>query len=192
MAIVLSTSNSALLEPKRANRWVVSFDKIPGGLTGAEDALTFAAFSGARPNITFGEGNVDRINEKWNFAGKPTWTPIQFAFYDFLAGSFSAGDILNSWRKQIYNPITGQMGYAIEYKTHATVGMLDPKGTVKQAWHIFYAYPNNVDFDTLTYGGEDILKVTTSIKYDYAIPSDEEDVTGLNADIGTYPTLKSK
>ncbi len=94
MPIVISTSDSAKLEPKRKNRFIVSFDAVPGG--GNANALAFACFKGAKPQVTFGDTELSRVNEKWKFAGKPTWNDISFSFYDYITsnGRDSAFSIL--------------------------------------------------------------------------------------------------
>jgi len=190
MPIVLSTSDSAKLEPKRKNRWVVSFDAVPGG--GKSESLSFCAHTGTKPQITFDTVEEARLNEKWKFAGKPTWNTLSYNFYDFIAptGGQSSFTIMNGWWRTIYEPTTGQMGYAIEYKTHGTVAMLDPKGNVVQTWHIFYAYPSDINYGDISYEDSGIAEVMVVLTYDYAIPGDEVGPTLGNIASGEqYPKV---
>lgn len=193
MSIVLSTSESAKLEPKRKNRWIVSFDAVPGNSTTAPTSLAFCAHTGTRPTVTFNSTEVHRINEKWKFANKPDWSDLPFTFYDFITadGVGSAFTIIKNWWNKIYQPLTGQMGYAIEYKTHGTLAMLDPKGVVVQTWHLFYVWPTSVNYQNVSYEDEGISEVDVSFKYDYAVPGTE---TGLGSNVTgpsgePYPTI---
>jgi hypothetical protein len=193
MGIVLSTSNSAKLEPKRKNRWFVSFDSIPGdGNDGVGSKLSFYAKSGTKPKVTFGaDAQVKRLNEKWTFAGGPTWNDLPFTFYDFITKSNepSAFTIMKNWKKEVYDPLTGMQGYALDYKTNATVAMLDPKGTVIQTFHVFWIWPTDVDYGTVDYTDEGICEVAVNFKYDYAVDGDESTTVGSRTTDTTYPNV---
>lgn len=198
MALTLSTSDSAKLEPKRKNRWIVSFEEIPTTSTTAatkrNNILSFCAHSGTRPEITFEMVEVQRLNEKWKFAGKPGWNELSFSFYDYISsdGKDSAFTILRDWWTSIYNPLTGSMGYAIEYKTNSTVAMLDPAGVVASTWHVFYMWPKTVHSGgDVNYDSNDIAEVGVTFVYDYAIAGTESGLgsskRGPNGEI--YPTF---
>jgi hypothetical protein len=189
MAITLSTSSSALLEPKRKSRWLVSFDRIPGSDLAANTALSFACYKGTKPDITMDKTELNRLNERWKFANRPAWNDLEFSFYDFIRKDvkYSAFSIMKEWWKKVYNPITGQMGYASEYKTNFTLAMLDPHGAVVQTWHVFYAYPQSTKHGDLDYGSDDLVDVSVTIAYDYAIPG-EEISGGMDSGGNVYPS----
>lgn len=166
MPIVLSTAEQSIKEPKRQNRFILKFDAVPDG---NQDELALALLSAARPNISFNSTTVQRMNEQFHFAGNPTWEPIACVFYDFDKGTYSASQILWKWARTVYDPVTGAMGFASQYKTNATLVILSPDGSIAETWDLFGCYPDSVSFNDVTYGGNEGLQVNLSLRFDYAI-----------------------
>jgi hypothetical protein len=110
-----------------------------------------------------------RLNERFFFASKPSWEAMNCVFYDYDKGTNSASQILYHWFTAIYNPLTGGMGYAIVYKTNATLVMLGPDGKIIEIWDIFGMFPESFNWQDLSYEGSDVLQVECSLRYDYAI-----------------------
>src|SRR5574344_2414587 len=174
MAIKLSDSKSFKLEPMRKNRWVFQFSSIPGNVDENSEALAFVAHTCNAPAITFDKQTLSRMNEKFNYAGLPTWNDISCSFYDFIRNSststLSAGDILYNWASIIYNPLTGQMGYKTQYATSATLAQLDPAGNVVRAWNMFGIFPTRVNYGNgLSATDSEICEIEATFKYDLAI-----------------------
>lgn len=173
MAIVLSSAEHSFREPKRKNRWILKFDSIPGadgsGSNSASEALSIDIVSASRPSISFDPYTVSRLNEKFHFAGSPTWDPISCSFYDYDKGKMSAGQVIYQWATMIYNPLTGGQGYAIHYKVNGTLVLLGPAGAIIEIWDIFGAFPENVSWQDLSYEGSDGAMVEFSLRFDYAI-----------------------
>ncbi len=168
MAIVISNAEHSFREPKRKNRWILKFDRIPNHPSGTEP-LAIDIVSANRPNVSVDPVELHRLNERFWFAGKPSFDPISCDFYDFDKGKNSAAQILYSWFTAIYNPLTGGQGYAITYKTNATLVMLGPDGKIIEVWDLFGCFPESVDWQDLSYEGSDVNHVVASIRYDYAM-----------------------
>lgn len=167
MPTVLSSSQSSTLEPLKKNRWIMQFTTIPGG--GSVTNLTFCAHTAARPTITYGVSEIQRLNERFYHAGKPTWSEIPMSFYDYIQGTDGVSDILWNWNQKIYSPVTGAMGFKIEYSTSGTLAMLDPAGGVVQVWNLFYIWPYTIAFNDLSADDEAPAEVNVTFRYDYAI-----------------------
>jgi hypothetical protein len=111
------------------------------------------------------------------------------AFYDYVVGANSAGQILYDWGSSIYNLTTGQSAYKSEYTKNGVVAQLDPKGAVARLWNIFYMWPKNITFGESLSSGEDaVCEVTAQFRFDYAIkspdyvdPSIPEKLAGLSS-----------
>jgi len=176
MAISLSMAESSIREPKRANRFILKFDSIPGG---GEEELAISILSASRPTLGLGNTAVNRMNEQFKFATNPTWEDISLTFYDFDKGKDSAAQILWKWARSVYDPVTGAMGFAGQYKTNATLVVLSPDGTITETWDLFGCYPSNVNFNEVNYSNYDALQVTVTLVYDYAIL--QEDGTSGNS-----------
>lgn len=178
MALFLTSSQSSTLEPLRQNRWVLQFTSVPG-IQGDNPAerLAFMAYSASRPSISFEQTEHQRLNERFYTAGKPEWSDLSVEFYDFIQGEQSVSHILYQWANQIYNPITGQMYFKTQYQTSATLAMLDPAGGIVQLWNMFYIWPSEVNFNELSADSSDIVSVSATFRYDYAIKGTDVDTS---------------
>ena len=176
MALKISDSRSFKLQPMKKNNWVFQFSAIPGNDSYQNEALAFVAKTCNAPAITFGDLDINRMNERYRFIGTPQWNEINCSFYDFIRNAdssqneLSAGDILYNWLCMEYNPLTGQMGYKTQYATSATLAQLDPAGNIIRAWNMFGIFPSNVNFgEGLDYGSGEASEVSATFKYDLAI-----------------------
>jgi len=169
MAIVLSTAEQSIKEPKRQNRFILKFDSIPAADSSAPENLALDILSASRPSLNFNFDTISRLNEQFKFAANPTWEDITCTFYDFDRGANSASQILWKWARAIYDPVTGAMGAAIQYKTNATLVILSPDGSIAETWDLFGCFPSSLSFNEVTYGGADALQVEMTLSFDYAI-----------------------
>jgi hypothetical protein len=179
MPIVLSSAEHSFREPKRQNRWILKFDSVPNADNTASEALAIDILSASRPSVSVEPVELHRLNERFYFASKPTWEAITCTFYDYDKGAKSAGQILYSWFTAIYNPLTGGQGYAIVYKTNATLVMLGPDGKIIEVWDLFGAFPESVNWNTLTYDATDPQQVEASIRFDYAVLQADQSAGGI-------------
>lgn len=190
----LSLTNvlSNTYEPKRQNRWVMSFlapiAATTAGVTtdtgGHIDELAFAAHTANRPEITFDQTEFHRQNERFYVAGKPTWNELTMEFYDFVNGPKSASHTMWLWATSVYNPVTGAMGYKQDYTSTATLSLLDPLGAVAETWSLFYLWPASVTWNELNSESSDIVNVSVTFRYDYALmgtPASTRDYTSAGA-----------
>ena len=176
MAIMLSSSESSILEPKRKNRWVMQLTETPGSAEGAE-RLAFIAKSCGRPKISFNAIETHRLNERFYTLGKPTYEAIDMVFYDFIQGEKSASSILYKWAESVYNPLTGQMFFKSEYSTSAILALLDPSGAVIEQWHLFYVQPTSVSWGELAAEDDGLIEVSANFRFDWAIKAVEFDTS---------------
>lgn len=178
--LTLTNTMSHKYEPLRQNRWIMSFG-LPGLLPDVETALeelSFAAHTASRPNISFEENEMHRMNERFYTAGKPTWGDLAMTFYDFINGDKSASHIMWVWSNIVYDPITGAMNYKKDYTVTGTLSMLDPVGNVAETWSLFYLWPREVTWNDVDSSSSEIMNVNVTFRYDYAVKG----ATPLGAD----------
>lgn len=168
MAIVLSSAEHSFREPKRKNRWILKFDRVPNK-DGGSEPLAIDILSASRPSVSTEAQEIHRLNERFYFASKPNWEPIECVFYDYDKGTASATQVLYHWFTAIYNPLTGGQGYAIVYKTNATLVVLGPDGKIIEIWDLFGAFPESINWNDLSYEATDPMQVNMSLRYDYAV-----------------------
>ena len=178
MPIVLSSAEHSFREPKRKNRWILKFDRVPNHASG-QDPLAIDIFSASRPSVSLDPTEIHRLNERFWFAGKPSWETISCTFYDYDKGKNSAGQVLYSWFTAIYNPLTGGQGYAVVYKANATLVMLGPDGKIIEIWDLFGCFPEQISWQDLSYDGSDAQQVEMTLRYDYAVLQSDTGTGGI-------------
>lgn len=172
MSVKLTSSASSSMEPLKKNRWIFQITEVPGAPSGA-DGLAFAAFAATVPKFTTNAIESDRINEKFYIAGKGTWNDLSVSFYDYIQ-SDSPGQSLYDWSQEVYDPITGQVGFKSSYSTTATLAHLDPQGAIVRMWNIFHMWPTEVDLGgSLSYTDDGIQEVVANFKFDYALKASD-------------------
>jgi hypothetical protein len=147
----LSSVDDPLVNPSyeyfRKNRWIMDFAGLPAGINGADkkQALRLNCKTAGRPERSFAETKVERINGTINLAGKPEFGDLTVIFYDNLGGgivkdedpvsggegsgsAFCVSDIIEQWSELIYQPNKGDaFGSASNYKAFAKLHLLRPQ-----------------------------------------------------------------
>lgn len=143
-------------EPKRKFRWILQVEGI--------DA--FVLKTAARPQQTFEETMIDYVNTKRYVSGKGAWSPMACTMHDPIAPS--AALKVMQWVRLNYEPLTGRMGYAIQYKKDFVLKMLDPQGAVVELWDITGAWCQDINFGDLDYATSDNAEISLTIRFDNA------------------------
>lgn len=145
-------------EPKRKNRWILSIEGI--------DAYILK--EAARPKPTIAEHAIDWMNVKRYVAGKIEWGLIGLKLLDPIAPS-GAQQVME-WVRLHVESVSGRAGYADFYKRDVQLKLLDPVGTVIEAWDVIGAQiSGDVDFGGLSYDGADPLEISFSIRPDNCV-----------------------
>ena len=144
-------------EPKRSYRWVLAVEGID----------SFLVASTNRPSIQLGEKKIDFINSYRMIGGKLSFGDLSIKLHDPIAPS-GAQQVME-WIRTHYESVSGRAGYADFYKRDIQLKMLDPIGTVVELWDIKGAFLTSANFGSLDYGGEDIMMIDLSIKFDNCV-----------------------
>jgi hypothetical protein len=127
--------------------------------------LIFAAQSIPLPT----EGNetveVHYANSKVYQAGKATFEAGSFTFMDVL-GLKTCNDLAD-WRKKVYDPDSGRIGWVTDYKKSITVTLYGPDGVAVSKWKLHGAWPSNVNWGQLDYNSSDKRSVEVTLTYDW-------------------------
>lgn len=84
------------------------------------------------------------------------------------------------WRRQVYNPETGSIGLARDYKKNADLTLIAPDQSQVRIWKFVGMWPQAVKYGTYDMTTSDKVNVEVTLRYDKAIPS-----TGLNGGLGS-------
>ena len=76
--------------------------------------------------------------------------------------------ILWEWRLKVYNPSTGKVGWAVNYKKQARVIQYGPNGEVQRGWILDGVWPTTLNLGELDYSSGDKKQVSMTLSVDTA------------------------
>ena len=156
----LLTKIPMLSEPKRKNRWLITF---PADLGIQQYWLS----SAARPSITQNEVEIPFLNTSDWVLGRFTWEPIDVVFKDPIGPS--AAQAIMEWIRLGSESITGRAGYAAGYKKLIELEMLDPTGVVVEKWLLVDTMLTNVSFGDLSMDDDGLAEITATLRFPRAL-----------------------
>lgn len=144
-------------EPKRTYRWVLSIEGID----------SFLVTTANRPTMSITDKKIDFINSYRRVSGKLEFGDLNIDLHDPIAPS--GAQQMMEWIRTHYESVSGRAGYADFYKRDIQLKMLDPIGTVVELWDIKGALLTSVNFNTLGYETDDVMKISATIKFDNCV-----------------------
>lgn len=147
-------------EPKKQNRFILRFPSELG-------INEWFVESASRPKITINSNAIPFLNTEKYVAGKYTWNTISVTFRDPIGPS--AAQALMEWVRLHAESVTGRMGYAAGYKKDIDLEMLDPTGVVVEKWKLIGTFLTDVDFSSVAYTSDDLVKITATLRPDYCV-----------------------
>lgn len=180
MAISLTMSNFNLYEPMRKNKYAVKFlnfaDTARFGAFVNQvkklDDLTIACHSATLPQMTIGETEIHRINDRAYLPTKAEFGTVDISFYEYITSENmkekGAGDTLWEWQKLVYDPTTGVMRPKSQITANVLVMQFDGLGNIIRTWNLYSAWPTVVAFDELSAAEGEVQSVTATLRFDWA------------------------
>tara|TARA_R110000824_G_scaffold39368_3_gene119161 strand:- start:266 stop:832 length:567 start_codon:yes stop_codon:yes gene_type:complete len=155
-------------EPQRQNAFEVEIYDLPMG----EEIISLSVDTASLPSITFGEIELNHLNERRYVAGGVTFETTSLVCKDFVNQDVMKS--LNAWSQQVYNPFNGRMGFASDYKKSASIFLYGPDGGSDRAWNLIGCWPQTVNFGgTLDQSAKDAVStMELTVRYDRAVPGD--------------------
>ena len=145
-------------EPQRTNHFEVLIDGL--------DGLTLAVNTFSLPNITNDPIEIAHGNSRRKYAGQAAFGGSETLEVTDYIGLDIEGQV-NSWRLQVYDPMTDLMGLAATYKKNAWVTEYAPDGSALRVWALQGVWPSGVAYgDTLSMDGSEVKKITLTLAYD--------------------------
>jgi hypothetical protein len=144
-------------EPKVKNRFIMYIEGIPAYLIRAAN----------RPSITFEEIELNHINVKRYVKGKGAWDTLEITLYDPIVPS--GAQAVMEWVRLHKESVTGRDGYSDFYKKDITFNVLGPVGDKVEEWTLKGAFITDANFNELDYSSSDVVDISLTLRYDYAI-----------------------
>ena len=113
-------------------------------------------------------------NDSVNLPGKTNFETSQLVIRDAI--NYDTEKIFLGWRLRVYNPKSGKVGYAEDFKSNATVKEYSPSGDVIREWYLEGCWPSSVEYGELTYEDAGEKQISVTIMYDKAYRKDIADI----------------
>ena len=161
---------TGILQPKQKNRWRVTFSNLGG--SSSSQPVSMQAVTVGRPTLEFEEKDLHRYNSKAWIAGKYSFNPIDLVVEDDVTGSASQVIQNQLQQQQWLIGAEGQwLAAAAEgslYKFVMYIEMLDGNDQVIEQWIVEGAWLQSVKYDDLDYASGDPVRISMTIRYDFA------------------------
>lgn len=108
---------------------------------------------------------VPHFNVTNKVAGKPTFDTIELV----VRQTFQPDAIAKIWQwvTKVFDPETGKVGYAADYKKTGTLIQYDQKGEEIASWTLYGVWPSSVTGIDHNYDGADPIQVSITLSVDY-------------------------
>lgn len=158
--------NTKEYQLQRKNHFEVQFQTNEANDFTLDTKMKFLVVSFPLPKEQTESTDVSYFNQTIKTAGKTSFSETTLVLRDTINYDTEAQFL--KWRKKVYDPQTGTMGLAAEYKCKARVFEYTPNGEQARVWELVGCWPAGIDYGDLSYedGGEKQLSVT--IQYDFA------------------------
>lgn len=155
-------AQAGAFEPQRQNNALLRIHGLATGAAG-EDIVTLSLESFPIPKTAIEAMELDYLNEKRKFAGKVNVEDMTVVVKDFV--DIATMSVLMDWFMQTYDPFTGQIGLAKNYKKKGTVTMYGPNGANDREFECIGLWINNFDPGDvdMTAGDKKVINLTLSI-----------------------------
>ena len=165
-------SAQSAYEVQRQNNFAVYIDMGKNSRTTSNnkfltgDLITLAVDSCPLPDISNPTIELAYQNSKVKVAGAAEFGDIDLTVKDFITTDVER--LLWDWRLQVYNPQTGQVGWAEYYKKNGYISQYAPDGTHERSWRLVGLWPQNLGLGDLNYDGGDKKTISMTLAVDFA------------------------
>lgn len=155
-------SVASTYEVQRTNNFRIIFD----GTIDPNAYIELACTSTGLPTISNEPIELAHGNSSVKVAGKASVDDISVTVKDFIESDIEK--ILWDWRLKVYNPETGKVGWASNYKKDATIVQYGPNGEHLRKWQLKGVWPQSLDLGELSYEDSSAKAVTMNLSVDNA------------------------
>ena len=140
-----------------------------------KDVITLSMQSAPLPNESNDEVEIQHQNERRYVAGQALFEATTLTIRDYVDQD-TRGALLR-WRKLVYNPKTGKVGLAKDYKKRAFVRMTAPDGTSERICKLIGSWPQALVGGNLSHDASEQVLIEVTIRFDKVDWSDS--ISGL-------------
>lgn len=159
-------AQAAGFEPQRQSNWEFEVELGSGD---DKEIIRLSAISFALPNENNDPLELPYGNEKVYAAGKANFDASALVLRDYV--DQETRNAILRWRRLVYDPETGAVGLARDYKKRASIVLKGPDGSTvyDREVELIGCWPQAVTAGTLDYSAGDPVQIEVTIQYDKAI-----------------------
>lgn len=102
-------------------------------------------------------------NTNVKVAGKRTKENGDVVIKDFIGADTEA--LIEKWRREIYNPITNENGWTVDYRKDGMLYEFSPDGSIARKWKLSGCNPRSVSYGELSNDGSDKKQITIGMSF---------------------------
>ena len=149
--------------PQHQNSWVLEIAGLDGD---AKELIVLSLQEGALPNESNEVIQIKYGNESRKVAGKVELAEMPLKVVDWV--DKKTRKAVQDWRKQVYDPETGNVGLPASYKKTASIILFASDGTRAREVRLTGLWPSAVVGGSLNMASADIVKIEVTLQYDKA------------------------
>jgi hypothetical protein len=159
-------------EPQRKNNWAIEFI-IGNGQS--EQVMTLSLKGSLFPKESNVKKSIKYFNETRHYAGSVTpFEALSVKYHDYVDRQILSA--LYEWRRMVWDPSTGAIGLASEYKKPGRLyfyppNVVDGGSGAARTWRLIGCWPVSVTTDDLDMESDgDNIEITLEVSIDRALP----------------------
>jgi len=185
-----SASAQGMLMPKLKYRFRVMFENF--GVSTPTTELTKQVSEAARPTVSFDNQTIMVYNSTINYAGRPKWNEVTIKLRDDVTGQVSKL-VGEQMQKQFDFFEQSSAASGGDYKFLMRVEMLDGGNgaqtpNVLETWECYGCYVRQANYNTLSYGTQELLTIDLTIQPDNCIQTSGGASAPTSRRLGTAAT----
>jgi hypothetical protein len=150
-------------EPQRQNNFTIN---ISGLGEGAADLLSLSLVSVPLPTMSTDVIELPYGNEKVKVAGTANFEDLNLVVRDFI--DENTRKVLIGWFHSMYDPKTGKMGRAKDYKKSGSITMMTPDGKDRPACELQGVFISSFNPGTLDMASAEPVQIELTLSIDKA------------------------
>lgn len=166
-AAFMSTDSKYEVQRQNNFRFIIDLSEISNGTSlSSGDIIELACDTASLPNVQNEATELNYGNSTVKVAGMTSVDDVTVAVKDFIEPDVE--QILWNWRLKVYNPQTGKIGWATNYKKSATIVQYGPNGECLRKWHLDGVWPTSLDLGDMDYSSADKKQISMTLSVDNA------------------------
>lgn len=152
-------------EPQRQNNALLRIDGLM-----SEDLLTLSLESFPIPKTALTPIELNFLNERRKVAGPANVEDLEVVVKDWV--DVQTRLVVTDWWLRTYDPVTGRIGLAKNYKKRGYVTLYGPNGAFDREYLCYGLWISNFDPGDVDMTGEDKMVMNLTVTIDKCLPGD--------------------